>query len=122
MVLGFKPDFVPLIIAGTKVHTIRAGNRWTAGQPIHFCTNVGPDTMTKFQPDGVVKAVQSIRAKIIHGSCFVEIDGRQLQGKELAELVNRDGFRSLPELFNFLASYHGLPFAGQLIHWTDLVY
>jgi hypothetical protein len=122
MVLGFKPDFVPLIIAGTKVHTIRAGNRWADGQAISFCTNVAPDALTRFQPDGVVKVVQTIQAKIIHGTYLIEIDGRQLQGNELAEFVRRDGFSSLAELFDFLVSYHGLPFTGQLIHWTELVY
>ena len=122
MILGFKPDFVPQILAGTKVHTIRAGQRWAVGQTIYFYTNVGQDDMAKFQPDGVVQSVQTIRAKLLHGTTFVEVDGRQLLDSELAGFARRDGFESLDQLFHFLAGYHGLPFVGQLIHWTDLRY
>lgn len=122
MILGFKPDFVPQIISGAKVHTIRTGRRWIAGQPISFCTNLRPDNQPKFQPDGVARTVQTIRAEKIHATYLVEIDGRQLTGPELAEFIRRDGFESLNQLFHFLTGYHGLPFVGQLIHWTDLVY
>ena len=122
MTLGFEPDFVPLIVSGTKVHTIRAGRCWVAGQPISFCTNLGPDNLLQFQPDGVAQTVQAIRAEKIHATYLVEIDGRQLTGSELAEFVRRDGFESANQLFHFLAGYDGLPFVGQLIHWTDLVY
>ncbi|MBU6122247.1 ASCH domain-containing protein [Hymenobacter siberiensis] len=122
MILGFKPDFAPLIISGTKVHTIRASRRWVAGQLISFCTILGPDNFAKFQPDGVARTVQTIRATQINGTYLIEIDGRQLPGSELVEFVRRDGFESADQLFHFLAGYHGLPFVGQLIHWTDLVY
>ncbi|MDB5268163.1 MAG: hypothetical protein JWP58_1203 [Hymenobacter sp.] len=122
MILGFKPDFVPQIIAGTKVHTIRAGSRWANGQVIHFYTVTGQDNMTKFQPDGVVKSVQVIRVEVINDTALVEIDGRELLGSELAEFIRRDGFESLDLLLYFLDSYNGLPFIGQLIHWTDLRY
>ena len=122
MILGFKPDFVSQIISGRKVHTVRAGRRWVAGQPISFCTDLGPDNWLRFQPDGVAQAVQAIRAEEIHGTYLVEIDGRWLLGPELAEFACRDGFESPDQFFHFLAGYHGLPFEGQLIHWTDLVY
>ena len=122
MILGFKPDFVALIISGTKVHTIRAGRRWVVGQLISFCINLGTDNLPKFQPDGVAQTVQDIRAVEINGTYLIEIDGRQLPQPELAEFVHRDGFESADQLFDFLAGYHGLPFVGQLIHWTDLIY
>lgn len=122
MILGFKPEFVPLVISGAKVHTIRAGRRWVAGQPISFCTILGPDSFTKFQPDGMAQTVQAVRAVEVHGTYLIEIDGRQLPGPELAAFVRRDGFDLPHQLFHFLAGYAGLPFVGQLIHWTDLVY
>ncbi|MBC8083105.1 MAG: ASCH domain-containing protein [Hymenobacter sp.] len=122
MILGFKPDFVPQIISGTKVHTIRTGGRWVAGQPISFCTNLGPDNLAKFQPDAVAQTIQTIRAAEIDGTYLIEIDGRQLPSPELAEFVRRDGFESADHLFHFLAGYDRLPFVGQLIHWTDLIY
>lgn len=122
MILGFKPDFVPLIIAGTKVHTIRAGSRWVAGQPISFCTNLVPDNLAKFRPDGIAQTVQAIWAAQINGTYLIQIDGRQLPNPKLAEFACRDGFDSPDQLFHFLAGYDELPFVGQLIHWTDLVY
>ena len=122
MNLEFKPDFVPQIIAGTKVHTIRAGRRWATGQSISFCTNIGPDNLAKFQPDGLAQTVQTVRATEIHGTYRIKVDGRQLPAPELADFVRRDGFESPDQLFQFLAGYDGLPFEGQLIHWTDLVY
>ncbi len=122
MILGFKPDFVPPILAGTKVHTIRAGTRWVAGQPICFCTVLGPDNFARFQPDGVAQAVQTIRAEEGPGGYLVTIDGRPLTPAELAAFAGRDGFASPGQLFHFLAGYGGLPFTGQLIHWTSLVY
>jgi hypothetical protein len=122
MILGFKPELVPLILASTKVHTIRAGNRWAAGQTIQFYTNVTEDYITEFRPDGVVTAVQTIRTEVTQSTAIVEIDGRQLLGQELTEFARRDGFESIDLLFYFLTTYHGLPFTGQLIHWTDLRY
>ena len=122
MILGFKPEFVPLIISSVKMHTVRAGRRWATGQPIRFCANLGPDNLVSFRADGVAKAVQTIRAEKIHGTYLVEIDGRQLSAPELARFVRYDGFESPEALFRFLAGYDGLPFEGQLIHWTDLIY
>ena len=122
MMLGFQPEFVPQILAGRKVHTIRAGQRWAAGQPIHFYTSVGPNDRRKFRPDGVAQVVQVIRAAESHGTYLVEVDGRTLPGSELAEFARRDGFESPELLFHFLAGSHGLPFEGQLIHWTALRY
>lgn len=122
MILGFKPDSVPLIISGTKVHTIRTGRRWVAEQPISFCINLGPDNLAKFQPDVVAQTVQDIRAAQINGTYLIEINGRQLPEPELVEFIRRDGFESADQLFHFLAGFHGLPFVCQLIQWTGLVY
>jgi hypothetical protein len=78
--------------------------------------------MVRLQPDGEMKAVQAIRVEAIDGTYRVEIDGRQLIGPELAKFIGRDGFGSFSELVDFLVGYYGLPFSGQLIHWTDFVY
>lgn len=37
MILGFNEAFIPAIVAGTKIHTIRAGQRWRAGDVAQFC-------------------------------------------------------------------------------------
>jgi hypothetical protein len=36
MILGFNEAFIPAILAGTKVHTIREGQRWQAGDLAEF--------------------------------------------------------------------------------------
>lgn len=42
MILSFKEQFIPKILDGTKIHTIREDkkNRWEAGKKIHFATGV----------------------------------------------------------------------------------
>lgn len=119
MILGFKSDFVPLIEAGTKVHTIRSGSRWQVGQTIHFYTNVRQPGMRKFYPDNVVKSVQRVR---LTASGQFEVDGRELAALERMALARRDGFSSPGGLRMWFELTHGLPFEGQLIHWTDLRY
>jgi hypothetical protein len=122
MTLGFKPEFVPLILNGTKIHTIRAGQRWAVGQAIHFCTSEPQGELRRFRPDGVVRAVQTIRITKEDGAGVFTIDGRPLPGPELAELARRDGFDSSALLLRFFTDSYELPFEGQLIHWTDLRY
>jgi hypothetical protein len=122
MILEFQTDFIPLITTGVKVHTIRFGNRWSAGQSIKFYVNVGQDGMRKFWPDGVAQNVQNIRVEVSHGTPVIEINGRQLSAPELTEFTHRDGFESPGLLLQFLDGYHGLPFVGQLIHWSSLRY
>jgi len=42
MNLGFNEIFIPKIISGSKIHTIRKDsfNRWGAGKLIHICTGL----------------------------------------------------------------------------------
>lgn len=119
MILGFKQDFVPKIQAGTKIHTIRSGSRWQAGQTIHFFQNVRQPGMHKFHPNLLVKSVQQVSISSGHN---LFVDGRHLVGSELELFAIRDGFSTGGALFTWFEQQHGLPFAGQLIHWTSLVY
>ena len=131
MILGFKDTFVPAVVAGTKPHTIRSGNRWRVGMPIQFYRNVRQRDMTKIRPDEVVRVVQEIKV----GRAFVLgykkpskyiytiwVDGRGLTPLECQELSRKDGFEDFAELLRFLDQTHGLPFTGQLVGWTDLRY
>lgn len=122
MTLGFKPEFVPLIMSGMKIHTIRSGQRWRVGQRIQFCTNTSQDELHSFRPDGIVTAVQAIRITEGPGPGTFEVDGRPLPGPELAELARRDGFASPALLLRFFTDHYELPFVGQLVHWTDVRY
>jgi len=122
MTLGFKPEFVSLIVNGTKIHTIRSGQRWRVGQSIQFCTNDLLGELRSFRPDGIVTAVQAIRIVAGPGPGVFEVDGRELPAPELAELARRDGFESPALLLRFFTDNYELPFVGQLVHWTDARY
>jgi hypothetical protein len=129
MILSFRQCFVPAVVAGTKPHTIRAGRRWRKGMSIQFYQDARQKTMLKFRPDAVATAVQEITMK--HGFRvqkddlqwpIITIDGRALAPHEMQQLAQRDGFPHCEALAKFIDNAHGLPFTGQLIHWTDLRY
>lgn len=131
MILGFKDTFVPAVVAGTKPHTIRSGQRWRVGMGIQFYRNVRQRDMTKIRPDAVVKVVQEVKAGIawvfsnqkpMKREYAMWVDGRVLTPLECQELARRDGFQDFAELLKFLDQTHGLPFTGQLVGWTDLRY
>jgi hypothetical protein len=131
MILGFKDTFVQAVVAGTKPHTIRSGQRWKVGTPIQFYQNVRQRNMTKIRPDGVVMVVQQIRIARAPERFLgpakqptIQVDGRELTPLECQELSRRDGFEDFAELLKFFIQTHGLhkPFEGQLVGWTDLRY
>lgn len=131
MILSFKRDFVPAVVAGTKPHTIRVGQRWKVGQSIQFYQDARQKSMAKFRPDGEALVVQAVKIERKHTNRRVQpvmvfdqiaIDGRILTALECETLAHSDGFDSADEMIAFFKKTHGLPFQGQLIHWTDLRY
>jgi len=100
MILGFDEDFAPLIVAGTKVHTIRAGQRWRAGEVAQFVVLAGQPGQHEFWPPQPVRLVQAV---------------------ELLALARADGFPTAEALLAYFAG-KPLPFYGQLVHWTDCRY
>ena len=116
-ILGFNETFIPAIVAGTKIHTIRAGQRWQAGTVAQFCVHAGQPTQREFWPSQVVRLVQTIELSATE----LRVDGRLLGEAELAALARADGFATAAELLAFFAD-KPLPFVGQLLHWTGLRY
>lgn len=117
MILGFNEDFVPAIVAGTKVHTIRAGQRWQPGEIAHFCLNAYQPDQHAFWPPLPIVSIQAIELT----ASELRVDGRLLNPSELMVLARADGFSSAAELLAFFAD-KPLPFRGQLLHWTGLRY
>jgi hypothetical protein len=113
MILGFNEDFVAAIVAGTKIHTIRAGQRWRAGEVAHFCVRAGQPDQHEFWEPQLITAVQDIELT----SNTLLVDGRSLPPTELLALAQADGFPTLEALFAFFTD-KPLPFRGQLVHWT----
>ncbi len=117
MILGFDEDFAPLIVAGTKVHTIRAGQRWRAGEVAQFVVLAGQPGQHEFWPPQPVRLVQAVELT----ATGLRVDGRPLAPAELLALARADGFPTAEALLAYFAG-KPLPFYGQLVHWTDCRY
>ncbi|PPK99011.1 hypothetical protein [Parapedobacter indicus] len=109
-----------------KLHTIRGGNRWKAGDKIHFVINSRSKNRFQFMPVLHVMSVQDI--EIIHTGYTPNFplvmvhNGKNLMNPmgydEMKQLALNDGFDSIGDFF---AWFNG-DFTGQIIHWTDLRY
>lgn len=118
MILGFKPQLVPTIVDGTKLHTIRSGQRWRPGMTIHFYEKVRQPGMRKIREDAICTAVQQVRLDRL-----LYIDNRRVKtAAELTLFAQREGFESWEAFCELFTSLHPLPFEGQLVHWTDVRY
>jgi len=117
MILGFNEDFVPAIVAGTKIHTIRAGQRWQAGEVAEFCVRAHQPDQHAFWPPLPVASIQAIELTATE----LRVDGRLLSPTETLALAQADGFETTAALLAFFAD-KPLPFRGQLVHWTERRY
>ena len=117
MILGFNEDFVPAIVAGTKIHTIRAGQRWQAGEVAEFCVRAHQPDQHAFWPSLPVVSIQAIELTTTE----LRVDGRLLSPTETLALAQADGFETTAALLAFFAD-KPLPFRGQLVHWTERRY
>lgn len=127
MILGFKPQFKEPILAGTKIHTIRAdkGNRWCAGKKIQMATGVRTKEYNCFHETECV-SVQDILIiyeyiQPIGHTLSVHIDGRPICNNELETLAKHDGFDNASDLLEFFVGVTDV-FRGKIIHWTNYKY
>lgn len=145
MVLGFqqiyegKPtNFVEKILAGVnpelaqiycpKLHTMRAGNRWKAGDIIHMATGVRTRSYNQFNKGidelSKVISVQDVKIewKQPKTECIYDfkiyVDDAKLNLLNTIQFTQNDGF----DLIKDFAEWFNKDFKGQLIHWTDLRY
>lgn len=121
MVLGFKPQFVPKIIDGTKIHTIRRDEhrRWQKGVRIHFATGVRTKNYKQFKV-GECKFNQHIQIDASCRAVFLGLNGglHRLSDKGIDLLAKNDGFDSAEEFWEWFNE----DFIGTIVHWTDFVY
>jgi len=70
MIISFKPQFVPKILAGTKIHTLREDktNRWQAGRKMHMYTGRYTATDRQF-----VKKAECVSVRYISLYAGVEL-------------------------------------------------
>lgn len=107
-----------------KIHTIRKGRRWRAGNRIHFKQWTGAPYRSKtfcFAPTYTCASVQNVAVEpptaCSRGRLY--IDGKELIQSEIEELAINDGFDSADCFFKwFNEETDNL----QLIHWTSKRY
>ena len=117
MILGFQPNFVAPIVAGTKVHCLREGERCQLGMQVHFYAYVRRVGMYPFRAPAPVVSLQAVQ---LVGRALL-VDGRPLRAAQLRTLALAEGFADADALLDFLAG-RPRPFSGQLIHWSGLRY
>lgn len=138
---NLTPDHKP------KIHTIREGHRWKAGDRMHMAYEHRTKNYRQFNkhiPElEFVKGVQSIRIKYYgltkKNSVHISIDGqilywgeihedgvaplgndsmKALYAKNIVKLAINDGFDSSNSFF----TWFNRDFSGQIIHFTNLKY
>ena len=122
MVIGFKEQFVPKILDGTKKHTIRedATNRWKVGRVMDMATGVRTKQYNKFteQICTGIQTILIIRVSDELNQTIVNVDGRELSLDEIQQLAWNDGFENLIDFWLWFKD----GFDGKILHWTDLRY
>lgn len=125
MIIGFKPEFVPKIISGTKIHTIRDDehDRWKPGMTMHMATGVRTKNYNQFHT-AIVISVQRILIYPTPWEMIVIWDGDThtcLCEDNIKLLAKHDGFDSTALFWLWFSKNHnGKP--KKLIHWTNLTY
>ena len=128
MVLGFlkgfmvdgrrkQTNFEDKIKKGIKLHTIRwdGKDRWKKGRKIHFAHGVRTNNYNCFK-EGICISTQKIEIQ----DRTINVDGYYLSSSTIEYLSINDGFDSLEDFWAWFDVYS--PFAGKIIHWTDLEY
>jgi len=120
-----------------KVHTIRSGNRWKAGDKIHFKAWTGKPYRSKhyqFAPVILCKSVQDIKITHVNkgwnirsilvmvdnnfiGTIVINDEKVKFCDEKLKTLINNDGLNTQD-----FVDWFPNDFKGQIIHWTDLKY
>lgn len=124
---GELTDFEGKINRGEKIHTIRKGHRWVAGDKIHYCTRLRTSEYNQFK-HGVCSHVQHIQIAFYEGTgkkMTVLIDGRPIKDERVLEkLVRHDGLTTeqFIDWFHRSTKFGKQLFDGQIVHFTPFKY
>lgn len=105
MIFGFKPQFVPFVLDGTKTHTIRApradGSVPRVGQTAHCYKNVRQRSQKLLGAWPIVRVESIVITEFFNKAIplAISIEGNLLKADEAEQFLWRDGFR---EPRNFL--------------------
>jgi hypothetical protein len=125
---GFKEQFVPYVLDGSKTHTIRAERKYSdkPGDTMHLYTGLRHKGARLLMRVPCV-AVQRVAICLDKEACsntwkiWIEIEGELLSQDETESFLYRDGFRPGPETTarEMAAGFwrNTLPFEGHIYHW-----
>jgi hypothetical protein len=116
----FKPQFAPLVEAGTKLQTVRPTPKRVpqAGDRISLRAWTGKPYRSKQRVlrDATISSVERVKIDVQ----TLEIDGERMGCVECDEFAIADGFKCFPEMLAWFEDTHGLPFEGVIIHWSNV--
>ncbi len=134
MILAFKQTFPDgtatnyenKIIEGSKIHTLREGNRWQEGYFIHMATGVRTKQYNQFNKERkdlqLCKGTKEIFMSYKKwGVIEITVDDRYLMPYEVDKLISNDGLLR-HQFVNWFFSNKEFCWGGQIIHWTDFKY
>ena len=118
MLAFVKPELVPAILNGTKIHAFQKSQRWRLGLDVNFIST--PRTWALRLTSNIRWPVVGIQTAFLQENTLA-VDGHLLDPLELTLLARQEGLVDSRELLAFFAHSYG-PGPAYLIHWTDFRY
>lgn len=119
----FKPQFAPLVEAGTKCQTVRPTPKRMpkAGDKISLRMWTGKPYRSKQRVlrESEICGVEKISLCDTGRELLVYLDGHELHPEQINAFAVADGFKCGIEMFNWFEATHGLPFEGVVIKWHN---
>ena len=118
MNIMFQPQFEPLIVSGTKLHTVRplGKSRLRVGMALSLRVWTGKPYRSK-QREFLKSTVKDV-CRVIITDGEIHLDNVQLSPQGREEFAHNDGFKDFAELRAWFVNAHGLPFVGKVIYWS----
>ena len=123
---GKQTEFVPKILGGIKIHSLREGDRWKEGDYIHMATGVRTKEYKQFNTEKphLQSCISVQEIFITYNGYLVEmtIDNKKyLNQTEVQRLIANDGLTE-KQFLNWFFPKGKDEWSGQIIHWTDYKY
>lgn len=119
----FKPQFAPLVEAGTKCQTVRPKPKRMPkpGDRISLRVWTGNPYRSKQRVlrESEITAVETISLCDTGRELLVYVNGHELHPEQINDFAKADGFKGGIEMFNWFEATHGLPFDGVVIKWHN---
>ena len=117
-VFTFMPQFVPLVEAGKKLHTVR-GIRKRAPRPGHIASLREWTGRPYASPQRIIgeRWIREVQLIKFGPGQWIVIDGEPLDVVEEKYFAASDGFSDRKAMWDFFTKHRGLPFTGHLISW-----